>query len=99
MEGYTLLQPGEKLDITALIKAKKYKKKGNKTALVDTCATLEGKGLGKLHKLGSARGTPMVSYYWYYTFTCNILVARPHQEYILYYYVLLVKCSALCIGV
>ena len=61
MEGYTLLQPGEKLDISALVKAKKYKGRGNKAGAVEACKELQEKGFGKLLELGSSRGTSMVN--------------------------------------
>ena len=61
LEGYTLLQLGEKLDISALVKAKRYKGRGNKVAAVEACNKLQEKGFGTLLELGSSRGTPMVS--------------------------------------
>ena len=60
-EAFTLLLPGTKLDISELVKSRKYKKKGNKAVLLESCESLEKKGLGKLLKLGSSRGTSMVS--------------------------------------
>ena len=60
LEGYTILQPGKKLDLSALIKAKKYKSKGNKAAAVTACKKLQEMELGILHELGSSRGTSMV---------------------------------------
>lgn len=61
LEGYTLLQAGKKLDISALVKAKKYKGRGNKAAAVEACKKLQEKGFGELCELGSSRGTSMVS--------------------------------------
>jgi len=61
---HTLLQSGGTLDISALIKQKKYKDRGNKTGLIKACKRLQEMGLGKLCELGSTRGTPMVR-------TCN----------------------------
>ena len=58
--GYTILQPGKKLDISALIKAKRFKDKGNKAGAVAACKKLQSDGLGVLHELGKSRGTPMV---------------------------------------
>ena len=58
--GYTILQPGKKLDISALIKAKRFKDKGNKAGAVAACKRLESAGLGVLHELGKSRGTSMV---------------------------------------
>ena len=60
LEGYTILQPGIKLDLSALIKAKKYNSKGEKAAAVAACKKLEEMELGTLHELGSSRGTSMV---------------------------------------
>ena len=61
LEGYTLQQPGEKLDISILVKAKKYKGRGNKAVAVEACKKLQEKGFGILRELGSSRGTSMVS--------------------------------------
>jgi len=47
------------LDISAVVKSRKY----NKAALLEACESLEKKGLGKLKKLGSSHGTLMVSAY------------------------------------
>ena len=58
--GFTLLQPGGTLDISALVKSRKYKERGNKTGLVKACKRLQEMGLGELCELGSMRGTPMV---------------------------------------
>ena len=58
--GFTLLQPGGTLDISALVKSKKYKDRGNKTGLVKACKKLQEMELGQLCELGSMRGTPMV---------------------------------------
>ena len=63
LEGYTILLPGKKLDLSALIKAKKYKSKGNKVAAVAAFKRLQEMELGTLHELGSSRGTPMVNNY------------------------------------
>lgn len=59
--GYTLLLPGKKLDLSTLVKAKKFKNRGNKPAAIDACKKLEEAGIGSLIELGSARGTNMVS--------------------------------------
>ena len=56
-----ILQPGKKLDISALIKAKRFKDKGNKSGAVAACIKLQNKGLGALHELGKRHGTSMVS--------------------------------------
>ena len=53
----------KKLDLSALIKAKKYKSKGNKVAAVAAFKRLQEMELGTLHELGSSRGTPMVNNY------------------------------------
>lgn len=58
--GFTLLQPGGTLDISTLVKSRKYKDRGNKTGLVKACKRLQEMGLGELCELGSTRGTPMV---------------------------------------
>ena len=63
LEEYTVLLPGKKLDLGALIKAKKYKGKGNKIAAVAACKRLQEMELGVLHELGSSQGTPMVLVY------------------------------------
>jgi hypothetical protein len=56
--GYTA---GKKLDISAVIKAKKFKHKGNKPAALEACKKLEEAGIGKLLELGSSRGVAMVT--------------------------------------
>ena len=58
--GYTLPLPGKRLDISAIVKAKKFKNKGNKPAALDACKKLEEAGLGNLQELGKSRGTSMV---------------------------------------
>ena len=58
--GYTAILPGKKLDISAVVKAKKIKNKGNKPAALEACKKLEEAGIGKLLELGSSRGVAMV---------------------------------------
>lgn len=76
LEGYTLLQDGEKLNISALVKAKKYKGRGNKAAAVEACKKLQEKGFGKLLELGSSRGTSMVRTCYYKNILVTIKIVR-----------------------
>ena len=39
--GYTLLLPGKRLDISAIIKAKKFKHRGNKSGALEACNKLQ----------------------------------------------------------
>jgi hypothetical protein len=57
--GYTIL-PGKALDISAIVKAKKIKNRGNKPGALEACKRLEEAGMGKLVELGKFRGTAMV---------------------------------------
>lgn len=63
--GYTILQPGKKLDFSALIKAKRFKDRGNKPGAVAACKKLESAGLGVLHELGKSHGMSMVHSLFY----------------------------------
>ena len=58
--GYTAILPGKKLDISAVIRARRFKHKGNKPAPLEACKRLEA-GIGKLLELGSSRGVAMVT--------------------------------------
>ena len=58
--GYIVLLPGKRLDISAIIKAKKFKHRGNKPAALEACRRLGEAGVGTLSELGSSRGTAMV---------------------------------------
>ena len=61
--GYTILLPGKALDISAIVKAKKFKNKGNKPGALEACKRLEEAEMGKLVELGKSRGTAMVMIY------------------------------------
>ena len=54
--------PGKNLDLSAIIRAKKFKSRGNKPAALQAFKTLQEAGIGTLEELGSARGTAMVGY-------------------------------------
>ena len=60
IRGYTILQPGKKLDLSALLKAKVFKNKGHKSGAVEAMKKLQEAGLRELKALGGARGTSMV---------------------------------------
>ena len=45
---------------SAIIKAKKFKNRGNKPGALEACRRLEEAGMGKLVELGKSRGTAMV---------------------------------------
>ena len=102
LEGYTLLQDGEKLNISALVKAKKYKGRGNKAAAVEACKKLQEKGFGKLLELGSSRGTSMVRTCYYKNILVTIKIVRNmyicsyiHIKYLLYY-LRTTNCKSYC---
>lgn len=50
------------LDLSALIKAKKYKNKGNQAAAVAACKRSQKMELGTLHKLGSSQWQNLLVY-------------------------------------
>ena len=54
--------PGKNLDLSAIIRAKKFKSRGNKPAALEAFKTLQEAGIGTLEELGSARRTAMVGY-------------------------------------
>ena len=58
--GYTILLPGKALDISAIVKAKKFKNRGNKPGALEAFRRLEEAGMGKPVELGKSRGTAMV---------------------------------------
>ena len=56
----TLKQPGEKLFLTPLLKAKKYRNYGNNKGALEAWSKLEESGLGKVIKK-EIKGSGMVS--------------------------------------
>jgi len=60
IRGYTILQPGKKLNLSVLLKGKVFKNKGHKSAAIDAMKKLQEAGLGTLKELGSSCGTSMV---------------------------------------
>ena len=61
LAAYCLLLPGKKLNLSALLAAKKFRGRGNKAAALEAFRHLEAAGLGKLVMLDSRRGTSAVS--------------------------------------
>lgn len=61
MAAYCLLLPGEKLHLSALLAAKKFRGCGNKAAALAALHELEAAGLGKLVIQESRRETSAVS--------------------------------------
>ena len=71
VSGYTILLPGKALDISAIVKAKKFKSRGNKPGALEACKRLKEAGMGKLVELGKSRGTAMVIYYAHFRILIN----------------------------
>ena len=63
IKGMLVTQLGKKLDISALIKAKRFNDKGSKAGAVAACKKLESAGSGVLHELGKSYGTSMVHFF------------------------------------
>ena len=74
--GYTIPLPGKAFDISAIVKANKFKNRGNKPGALEACKRLEETGMGKLVELGESRGTAMVIYYVH----SRILINRNRQH-------------------
>ena len=60
--AYTLLQPGRILDLSTMLKNKKYQNRGNKEGAVKVMKKLEEDGLGTLKKKELNRGAAAVSH-------------------------------------
>jgi len=59
--AFTILQPGKLLDLSAMLRAKKYANRGNKERAVKAMKKLESDGLGKLLRKEMQRGASAVS--------------------------------------
>ena len=60
---FSLLLPGDVLDLTALNNQRKFRDKGNKAGAKRGWALLEQSGLGELKEKRPRRGTDMVGYF------------------------------------
>lgn len=60
LAAYCLQLPGKNLHLSALLAAKKFQGRGNKSAAVAALRELEAAGLGKLDTAESRRGTSAV---------------------------------------
>ena len=60
--AYTLLQPGKVLDLSIMLKNKKYQNRGQKEGAVKAMKKLEADGFGVLKKKEMHRGTSAVSH-------------------------------------
>lgn len=64
---YTLLQPGKILDLSTMLKNKKYQNRGQKEGAVKAMKKLEADGLGRLKTKELHRGAAAVSHICVYT--------------------------------
>lgn len=53
--AFCLILPGERLHLTPLLSAKKFRGKGNKDAAIDAFKLLEKDGLGEVFTFGSGK--------------------------------------------
>ena len=60
--AYTLLLPGKVLDLSTMLKNKKYQNRGQKEGAVKAMNKLEADGLGELKRKEMHRGTSAVSH-------------------------------------
>ena len=60
LAAYCLQLPGKRLHLSALLAAKKFRGRGNKSAALAAMRELEAAGLGKLESAESRRGTSNV---------------------------------------
>ena len=60
--AFTLLLPGKKLNLSALLAQKKYRKRGNKDGAIRCFFMLEEDGLGKVLQLTGTKGAGVVRY-------------------------------------
>jgi len=59
--AFTILQPGKLLDLSAMLRAKKYANRGNKERAIKAMDKLESDGLGKLLRKEMQHGASAVS--------------------------------------
>ena len=59
--AFTILQPGKILDLSAMLKAKKYSARGNKDGAIKAMKKLQSDGFGMLKKKDMQRGAAAVS--------------------------------------
>ena len=84
--AFIILQPGKLLDLSALLKAKKYANQGNKERAVKAMRKLESDGLGKLVKKEMQHGASAVS--------CSVMHII-QSIFLMYFKLLLVHHAAL----
>jgi len=60
--SFTLTQPGKVLDLSAMLRSKKYAGRDNKEGAVKAMTLLESDGLGKLEKKEVHRGASAVKH-------------------------------------
>ena len=68
--AFTILQPGKVLDLSMMLKNKKYQNHGQKDAAVIAMKRLEVDGLGTLKKKDMHRGASAVSHVQHAQYTC-----------------------------
>ena len=71
--SFTLTQPGKVLDLSAMLRSKKYTGRDNKKGAVKAMTILESHGLVKLEKKEMHRGASAVKAH-YLSVACDILV-------------------------
>lgn len=68
--AFTILQPGKVLDLSMMLKNKKYQNRGQKDGAVNAMKRLEADGLGTLQKKDMHRGASAVSHVQHAQHTC-----------------------------
>ena len=107
VEGFCLTLPGKQLDLSVLLKEKKFRHKGNKEGALRAMRILEEDGLGRLDekKLSNKSSVKVRTYIHVYkdhTISCNKFIGYPeasilHRKsyYLPVYRFLLPGCSLL----
>ena len=67
LEAYCLLLPGQRLALSALLAAKKFRGRGNKEGALGAFRQLENDKMGWLETQDSHRGAPAVSFIVHYS--------------------------------